>query len=192
MKEAQPEERLTHAKEKQFIKNAADSFPSAELLALYSEVPMVHRNRLHYPILKEASGLTAIAYFQHVLQRFSGCCTVAELMNSTACDRATLFHVTMILQRDLWLSVIIRDLAECRAVISLRQDAVDAVTFTDPSKDIVPCRSVHASETFWRESLQYSHEDILEAQQTWLHFESIRPKYQQWWVSQILAGKGTP
>ena len=169
---------------------SGDAHPSDDLLKLYDVVPTVNRNRLHYPVLNGLPGLSTLVLIQHVLQAFSGCCTVAELMDSAGCERSPLFHLVLVLHRDLWLSVVVRDLAVCSAVVSLRQDALDAVALSHPRPDLQPRRSVHAAEQLWRDCLHYSHEASLAPTATWLHWEALRPRYHSWWVRQLLAGNG--
>eukprot|EP01063_Lacrimia_lanifica_P018022 TRINITY_DN24997_c0_g1_i1.p1 TRINITY_DN24997_c0_g1~~TRINITY_DN24997_c0_g1_i1.p1 ORF type:complete len:188 (+),score=80.92 TRINITY_DN24997_c0_g1_i1:91-654(+) len=173
---------------------ADDRFPSEAVLGMYAEVPTVHRNRLHYPVLKQLPGVTTLQFLQYILQSFSGCCTVAELSSCFpgGCH-AAVFHFALVCHRDLWLEVLVRSLADCRGIIALRQDAVDALTLAFPLPQAPkPKRSVHASENMWRSALHYSHEKEKAPKEdaVWLHWEVVRSRYHSWWLDQCVAGDG--
>ena len=164
-----------------------DKFPPADLLSQYEHVPEINRDRLHYQILKNQPKITAIVFLQHMLQRFSGCCLVSELAAALKCGVGEVYHIALILNRDMWIDVIIKSLPDCTGTLSLKQDSVDTLTLTHPNNSLLPSRSVHAAENMWRDALQCSHQKPLGADEVWLHWESINPRYPDWWIRQVIA-----
>eukprot|EP01064_Diplonema_japonicum_P005013 TRINITY_DN13326_c0_g1_i1.p1 TRINITY_DN13326_c0_g1~~TRINITY_DN13326_c0_g1_i1.p1 ORF type:complete len:186 (+),score=17.91 TRINITY_DN13326_c0_g1_i1:95-652(+) len=179
--------------EEQTLLNAAfGQYPSDAVLAKYSHVPVVNRNRLHYPILKCTPELTGIVFLKCVLQHYSGCCSVSELLKvlPEGSGRAVVFHIAAVLHRDLWVKLLVKNLGSCMGVVSLTQDAVDFLTLSHPVKDVFPIRSVTASENFWRDVVEGSSEPRLKPLDVWLHWDAISPRYHMWWMRQMAAGRG--
>ncbi|KAJ9468618.1 hypothetical protein DIPPA_19290 [Diplonema papillatum] len=186
--------------EEALLRDTAGRYPTGPVLARYADVPAVHRNRLHYPLLAALPETSALVFVQTVLQRFSGSCTVAELAEflvqnqpstpDVAATQAAVCHLGVVLHRDLWLKFLLLDLGACSGVIGLTQDSVDAVSLSFPLKLPPPVRSVWKAEMVWRSALMRSNESPLDKKAPWLHWEVVRCRYDDWWLRQIAAGDG--